>query len=81
MNIDYLKKFASENGFIGAMCTSAKTGEGITEAVACLVRNILIKELATFPPEKIDEYGTFRISSFNKSSRANTQKKKDGCKC
>ena len=27
------------------MCTSAKTGEGITEALACLVRNVLLKEL------------------------------------
>ena len=38
MTFDYLQKFAEENGFIGAMCTSAKTGVGVTEAVAALVR-------------------------------------------
>ena len=26
MTFDYLSKFADEYGFIGAMCTSAKTG-------------------------------------------------------
>ena len=45
MTFDYLHKFAEEYGFIGAMCTSAKTGQGVTEAVACLVRHILLKEL------------------------------------
>ena len=38
MTCDYLEQFAEDNGFIGAVCTSAKTGEGITEAVAALVR-------------------------------------------
>ena len=38
MTFDYLQKFAEEYGFIGAVCTSAKTGVGVTEAIACLVR-------------------------------------------
>ena len=38
MTCEYLEKFAEENGFIGAVCTSAKTGEGVTEAVAALVQ-------------------------------------------
>ena len=29
---------AEESGFIGAVCTSAKNGEGITECVSALVR-------------------------------------------
>ena len=45
MTFDYLSKFADEYGFIGAMCTSAKTGQGVVESVACLVRHILLKEL------------------------------------
>ena len=38
MTYDYLKKFAEDYGFIGAVCTSAKTGQGVTEAVSELVR-------------------------------------------
>ena len=38
MTFDYLKKMAEDCGFIGAVCTSAKTGEGITECVSALVR-------------------------------------------
>ena len=45
MTFDYLKTFAEEHGFIGAVCTSAKTGVGVTEAVSALVRQILIQEL------------------------------------
>ena len=45
MTYDYLKNFAEEYGFIGAVCTSAKSGVGCQEAVAGLVRQILIKEL------------------------------------
>ena len=45
MTFDYLQNFAEEHGFIGAVCTSARTGVGVTEAVAALVRNILIREL------------------------------------
>jgi hypothetical protein len=45
MTYDYLSNFANENGFIGAMCTSAKSGQGVIESVACLVRHILLKEL------------------------------------
>ena len=44
MTFDYLKKMAEDCGFIGAVCTSAKTGEGITECVSALVRQILLKE-------------------------------------
>jgi len=44
MTFDYLKKLAEEQGFIGAVCTSAKTGEGVTECVSALVRQILLKE-------------------------------------
>ena len=45
MTPEYLSKFADEYGFIGAMSTSAKTGQGVIESVACLVRHILLKEL------------------------------------
>ena len=45
MTFEYLKKFAEEHGFIGAVCTSAKTGVGVTEAVSALVRQILLQEL------------------------------------
>ena len=38
MTFEYLKKFAEEHGFIGAVCASAKTGVGVTEAVSALVR-------------------------------------------
>ena len=38
MGYDFLKNFAEEHGFIGAVCTSAKTGQGVTEAVSELVR-------------------------------------------
>ena len=44
MTSDYLQNYAEENGFIGAVCTSAKTGVGVTEAIAALVRQILINE-------------------------------------
>ena len=44
MTFDYLKKMAEESGFIGAVCTSAKTGDGVTECVSALVRQILLKE-------------------------------------
>ena len=44
MTYDYLKKFAEDYGFIGAVCTSAKTGQGVTEAVSELVRQILLRE-------------------------------------
>ena len=46
MSFDYLKQFAEQFGFIGAVCTSAKTGVGVTEAVSALVRHILLRELA-----------------------------------
>ena len=46
MTFNYLQQFAEEHGFIGAVCTSAKTGVGVTEAVSALVRQIIIKELA-----------------------------------
>ena len=45
MTFEYLQKFAEENGFIGAICTSAKKGVGVTEAVAALVRQILIDDM------------------------------------
>ena len=38
MTSEFLEKFAIEHGFIGSICTSAKTGRGITEAVSALVR-------------------------------------------
>ena len=47
MTFDYLQKFAEENGFIGAILTSAKTGVGVTEAVAALVRQVLIDQFQT----------------------------------
>ena len=45
MTQEYLQEFAEENGFIGAVCTSAKTGVGVIEAVSNLVRQILMNEL------------------------------------
>ena len=38
MTMEYLNKFAFEHGFIGCIYSSAKTGQGITEAVSELVR-------------------------------------------
>ena len=38
MTFEYLQKFAEDYGFIGAVCTSAKNGSGVTEAVSALVR-------------------------------------------
>ena len=43
--LDYLDEFAKDNKFIGGMTTSAKYGQGVIEAISCLVRNILIGEL------------------------------------
>ena len=45
MTHEYLEEFAKDNKFIGGMCTSAKYGSGVIEAISCLVRNILIGEL------------------------------------
>jgi ribosome biogenesis GTPase A len=45
MTPKYMQNFAEEYGFIGAMSTSAKTGQGVTEAVAQLVKAILMREL------------------------------------
>ena len=44
MTSDYLKKLAEDCGFIGAVCTSAKTGVGVTECVSALVRQIMLNE-------------------------------------
>ena len=38
MKEEYITEFAKEHGFIGYICTSAKTGLGITEAVSELTR-------------------------------------------
>ena len=46
MTSDFLSDFATDNGFIGAVTTSAKTGQGVTEAVSTLVRQILMREMA-----------------------------------
>ena len=46
MTYDFLNDFATDNGFIGAVTTSAKTGQGVTEAISTLVRHILVRELA-----------------------------------
>ena len=45
MTADFISEFATEHGFIGATTTSAKTGNGVTEAVGSLVRQILLREL------------------------------------
>lgn len=45
MTPKYMQKFSEDYGFMGAMTTSAKTGQGVTEAIAKLVREILIREL------------------------------------
>lgn len=44
MTFKFLNEFSDEHGFTGAVCTSAKTGQGVTEAVANLVRQVLIRE-------------------------------------
>jgi len=52
MTFEYIQNLAQGHGFIGAICTSAKTGVGVTEAVSALVRQIFIKEQgATYPAE------------------------------
>ena len=38
MQTEYLQNFAEKHGFIGAVCTSAKQGKGVVEAVSALVR-------------------------------------------
>ena len=45
MKSEFIEKFVEENGFIGCVCTSAKTGVGVTEAMGCLVRRVLQHEL------------------------------------
>ena len=45
MTTEFLQNFAIEHGFIGSICTSAKTGKGITEAVSALVRQVLVDDL------------------------------------
>lgn len=44
MTPEYMQKFADDYGFMGAMATSAKTGQGVTEAVAILCKEILKRE-------------------------------------
>ena len=58
MTFDYLQKFAEDYGFIGAVCTSAKSGVGVTQAVSALVRQILIRELQPDQNESIDRKNT-----------------------
>ena len=41
MTSEFIEKFVEENGFIGCVSTSAKTGVGVTEAMGCLIRRIL----------------------------------------
>ena len=55
MTVEYLQKFAEDYGFIGAVCTSAKTGVGVTQAVSALVRQILIRELQPEQNETMDK--------------------------
>ena len=45
MKAEFIEKFVEENGFIGCVCTSAKTGVGVTEAMGSLVRRVLQHEL------------------------------------
>ena len=52
MTFDYLKKFAEKHGFIGAVCASAKTNDGVVEAFSALIRNILLRELQELEEEK-----------------------------
>ena len=54
MTQQYLDKFATENGFIGAVRTSAKTGLNVNQAFAQLVREVLVTEL-TNSDEGLDE--------------------------
>lgn len=44
MTPEYMQKFADDYGFMGAMTSSAKTGQGVTEAVASLCREVLMRE-------------------------------------
>ena len=45
MTAKFLEEFSMEHGFIGSICTSAKTGNGVTEAVSALVRQVLENDL------------------------------------
>ena len=85
MTYEYLQKFAEDYGFIGAVCTSAKTGVGVTEAVSSLVRQTLIRELS---PEDINNLSVdkkgpgFKITrseSFAADQRKRKDKKKKCC--
>lgn len=46
MTQQYLNDFAAENGFIGAVRTSAKTGHNVNIVFSQLVREVLLKEFA-----------------------------------
>ena len=41
MKSEFIEKFVEENGFIGCVCSSAKNGIGVTEAMGSLVRRVL----------------------------------------
>jgi hypothetical protein len=46
MTQDYLENFAFDNGFIGVMRTSAKTGLNVNTAFSMLVKDIVVKEFS-----------------------------------
>ena len=92
MTFDYLQKFAEDYGFIGAVCTSAKSGVGVTQAVSALVRQILIRELQPDQNESMDRKntvtekrhnlnpgGAFKIKRSESNAADYRKKKKKSC--
>ena len=55
-NIDELKKFSDENGFIGCFRTSAKTGKNISESMEFLIKEVIkkLKEIHSTGRESIN---------------------------
>ena len=45
----FMSSFSQENGFLNGVTASAKTGNGVTEAVAELVQKILQDEMKKMP--------------------------------
>ena len=44
MTLAFLEQFAHEEGFVGVMRVSAKTGENVAQSFSMLVREVLMRE-------------------------------------
>lgn len=71
-----MDQFCEENGFVGWMETSAKTGANIPEACTLLVKKILEKEVKTVEPRK--DAVVVGSQAADKDA-ANGEKRKKGC--